>query len=447
MRHALSPLLTDLYQLTMMQAYHDSNMHEEAVFELFFRKLPPQRNYLVACGLEQVIEYLENLTFTQEDIEYLRQDGRFHDRFLDSLIDFRFRGDIHAMPEGTIFFPDEPIIRITAPLAQAQLVETRIINILQFQTMIASKAARMKQIMPDKILVDYGLRRAHGAEAGIMAARASYVAGFNGTATVLAGKLFGIPTFGTMAHSFIQAHDSEREAFLHFGISHPTNTILLLDTYDTERGAMKVVEMAEEFRERNIHIRGVRLDSGDMISLSRRVREILDAGGLSDTLIFASGNLDEYTLEPFRRENAPVDGFGIGTKMTTSADVPYYDCAYKMVEYKGLGRRKFSKGKATWPGRKQVFRHHSADNIISGDILALENEQLTGTPLVKQYMQGGNLIAKIPRLGETRDYFLQQLETLPTFPPDGKPPYPVEASAALQTYADEVSQRMIERNR
>ena len=445
MRHSLSPLLTDFYQLTMMQAYHDSDMHEEAVFELFFRKLPPERDYLVACGLEQVLEYLENLRFSEDDIDFLRRDGRFHERFLNTLVDFRFTGDVHAMPEGTIFYPDEPVIRITAPLAQAQLVETRIINILMFQTMIASKAARIKQVMPDKILVDYGLRRAHGAEAGIMAARASYVAGFNGTATVLAGKLFDIPIFGTMAHSFIQAHDSEHDAFLHFGMSHPQNTILLLDTYDTEKGAMKVIEMAEEFKKHNITVRGVRLDSGDMIELSRRVRKILDDGGMKDTLIFASGNLDEYSLESFHRQNAPVDGFGIGTKMTTSADVPYFDCAYKMVEYKGLGRRKLSKGKSTWPGRKQVFRHFRNDGIMSDDSLALENEQLSGTPLLHQHMRSGSRIEPPSGLAGTREYFLHQLTTLPSF--DREKIYAVKPSPALQTFADSVTERMQRNNR
>jgi len=445
MRHSSSPLLTDFYQLAMMQAYHDSGMHEEAVFELFFRKLPTERDYLVACGLEQVLEYLEGLRFSEDDIDFLRRDGRLHDRFLDSLADFRFTGHVHGMPEGTILFPDEPVIRITAPLAQAQLVETRIINIIMFQTMIASKAARIQQVMPDKILVDYGLRRAHGAEAGIMAARASYVAGFHGTATVLAGKLFDIPIFGTMAHSFIQAHDSEREAFLHFGMSHPANTILLLDTYDTERGAMKVVEMAEEFRKHNITVRGVRLDSGDMIELSRRVRRILDDGGMRKTLIFASGNLDEYSLAPFRRENAPVDGFGIGTRMTTSADVPYFDCAYKLVEYKGLGRRKLSSGKATWPGRKQVFRHVADDGCMKSDTLALENEKIDGVPLVQHQMQDGSRIASPPDLAATRNYLLHQLATLPSF--DKEKIYPVHPSAALRTFADSVTERMQRNNR
>ncbi len=443
MRHSLSPLLTDLYQLTMMQAYHDRAMNEEAVFEFFFRKLPKQRRFLVACGLEQAVEYLENLRFSEDDLRYLREDGRFHTRFVDSLRDFRFTGSVHAMAEGTVFFPDEPVLRVTAPLPQAQLVETRLINILQFQTMIASKAVRMTRILPDKLLVDYGLRRSHGSEAGIMAARASYVAGFAGTATVLAGKLFGIPTYGTMAHSFIQAHDSETEAFIHFAHSHPKNTILLIDTYDTERAAHRVVELAAELKKQGIVIHGVRLDSGDMVSLSKAVRRVLDEGGLEEVRIFASGSLDEYSLTEFRDQNAPVDGFGIGSKMTTSADVPCYDCAYKLVEYAGLGRRKLSKGKATWPGRKQVFRQMSHEGWMAGDTLALEGEQHPGTPLIGQCMKNGVRTTPLPPLNAARNLLQEQLRRLPQNIDDPDSRYPVTPSSQLTSYADEVTARML----
>lgn len=438
MNYPFSPLLTDLYQLTMMQAYHDNGMQDEAVFEFFFRKLPSERSFLVACGLQQVIEYLETLKFEQEDIDFLKKDGRFHDHFLDSLVDLKFTGSVHALPEGTVFFADEPVIRITAPLPVAQLVETRIINILQFQTMIASKAARMKLLLPDKLLVDYGLRRSHGAEAGVMAARASYIAGFEGTATVLAGKLYGIPLYGTMAHAFIQAHDSENSAFQHFATSHPENTVILLDTFDTEQAAKKVVKLAAQLQKENIHIKGVRLDSGDMVALSRTVRQILDAGGLQEVKIFASGNLDEYSLEIFKTENAPVDGFGIGSKMTTSADLPYFDCAYKLVEYGGVGRRKLSTNKITWPGRKQVFRQPDANSIMDEDILALSNESCPGVPLIQHYMQEGKRCNPLPTLCETRDYFLKQLTTLPSL----KTAYTVTASQNLREYAEDVAERM-----
>lgn len=447
MNYPFSPLLTDLYQLTMMQAYNDNGMHDEAAFEFFFRKLPDERSFLVACGLQQVIEFLETLHFSEDDIAFLRQDGRFNSQFLASLADLRFTGSIHALPEGTIFFPDEPLIRVTAPLPIAQLVETRIINILQYQTMICSKAARMKQVMPDKILVDYGLRRSHGAEAGVMAARASYIAGFDGTATVLAGKLYGIPLYGTMAHSFIQAHDSEKSAFINFARSHPENTVLLLDTYDTEHGAEKVVELAAEFKSNNIKIKGVRLDSGDMVSLSKRVRQKLDDADLKDIKIFASGNLDEYSLAEFREKNAPVDGFGIGSKMTTSADVPYFDCAYKLVEYKNLGRRKLSTSKITWPGRKQIFRHYDSNHTMVGDSLGLETEQhQTAEPLMQQYMEKGKSIQTLPSLDETQQYFAEQMNQLPSLELLNKP-YPVKPSSKLQSYSDKVAKRMIDSNR
>jgi nicotinate phosphoribosyltransferase len=306
------------------------------------------------------------------------------------------------MPEGTIFFPDEPIIRVTAPITQAQLVETRIINILQFQTMIASKAARMQLAAPGKQMVDFGLRRAHGAEAGLFAARASYLAGFAGSSTVQACPVYDIPIFGTMAHSFIQAHDSEEEAFLHFALAQPENVVLLIDTYDTEAAAHKVVRLAPALREQGSAIRAVRLDSGDLVEHARKVRKILDDGGLPEVKIFTSGNLDEYVLAHFIETAAPIDGFGIGTKMVTSADKPYLDCAYKLCEYAGLARRKKSEGKSTWPGRKQVFRSTDANSLFAHDILTLEGDSQQGSPLIKQVMSHGTLIPQ-PKLTESRD--------------------------------------------
>ena len=345
------------------------------------------------------------------------------------------------MAEGTIFFANEPVLRVTAPLPQAQLVETRLINIVQFQTMIASKAVRMTRLMPDRQLVDYGLRRSHGSEAGLLAARAAYVAGFVGTATVLAGKEFGIPIYGTMAHSFIQAHDSEEEAFAHFAASHPNNCVLLLDTYDTERAANKVVAMAPELARRQISIRGVRLDSGDIIELSRKVRRILDAGGLRDVLIFASGDMDEYTLERFRASGAPVDGYGIGSKMTTSTDHPYFNCAYKLVEYRGRGRRKLAEHKTTWPGSKQVYRHLDGDTMC-GDTLALATESHAGTPLIHPFMKDGSRLAPPHSLLETRTSLQRQLAQLPPVIDRVEYNYPVRASNALRRYADEVTRQV-----
>jgi len=346
-----SPLLADLYQFTMLQSYLEQGMEETAVFELFVRKLPPGRNFLVAAGLEQVIEFLENLRFSPEELDWLAT--RFPPHVIRYLAHFRFDGDVHAMPEGTIFFPNEPIVRITAPMPQAQLVESRIINLLHFETLIASKAARSVLTVPDKLLVDFGMRRAHGAEAGLLAARASYLAGFSGTATVLAGTLYGIPLFGTMAHSYIQAHQDESAAFEHFSRCHPDNTVLLIDTYDTEAAARKVVSLAPKLAASKISIRGVRLDSGDLAEHAHNVRRILDAGGLRDTTIFASGNLDEYKLHALLSAQAPIDGFGIGTALDISIDTSALDCAYKLQEYAGKPRRKHSEGKERPHGREE----------------------------------------------------------------------------------------------
>jgi nicotinate phosphoribosyltransferase len=325
MNPATSVLLTDLYQLTMLQGYYDSGMEDTAVFEFFVRRLRPGRGFLMAAGLEQSLEFLEQVRFAPEELEWLASIGRFSQDFLASLETLRFTGDVHAMPEGTLFFPNEPILRVTAPIAQAQLVETRLINLLQLQVLIASKAARSVLMAPGKLLVDFGMRRAHGAEAGLLAARASYIAGFSGTSTVLAGQQFGIPLFGTMAHSFVQAHDDEALAFEHFAHAQPDNVVLLIDTYDTETAAHKVVALAPKLARDGIRIKGVRIDSGDLAELARQVRRILDAGRLNDVIIFASGDLDEYALRRMLDAGVPVDGFGIGTRVDTSSDMPYLD--------------------------------------------------------------------------------------------------------------------------
>ena len=301
MNPSSSALLTDLYQMNMIQAYLDHDETKTAVFEFFVRKLPARRGFLIAAGLEQAIQFLENMRFSREEIEWLASTRRFEKSLLDRLSDFRFTGDVHAVREGRVFFANEPILRITAPMPQAQLLETRLINLLHFQTLIASKAARMVLAAPRKLLVDFGLRRAHGAEAGLMAARASYIAGFAGTATILAEKMFGIPTYGTMAHSFVEAYDTETAAFESFAHSRPKNLTLLIDTYDTETAARKVVALAPQLAAAGIKISAVRLDSGDLISLARNVRRILDDGGLTDTRIFATSTQCETKFSPERR--------------------------------------------------------------------------------------------------------------------------------------------------
>jgi len=439
-----SPLLTDLYQLNMMQAYLDHGDTGTAVFEFFMRKLPARRGFLLTAGLEQALDFLETLRFSPEDLAWLRESGRFGKGMLDYLAALRFNGDVHAMPEGTVFFADEPILRVTAPLPVAQLIETRLVNIVHFQCLVASKAARMMLAAPGKLMVDFGLRRAHGAEAGVMAARASYIAGFAGTATVLAGELYGIPIFGTMAHSFVQAHDDEAAAFELFAQSRPENLTLLIDTYDTEAGARKVVALAPRLAARGIKIGAVRLDSGDLAALSKSVRRILDQGGLNDVRIFASGGLDEDSVAAMLHAGAPIDGFGMGTSLTTSSDVPALDCVYKLQEYAGLARRKQSTGKATWPGRKQVWRRYDADGRMRGDILSLEDEAQEGEPLLQMVMQGGKRMAASPALADIRTRAAGELARLPA--PlrrlEGAAPYPVEIGAALRRMAGDVDRRL-----
>jgi len=410
---AESFLLTDLYQLAMMQAYVERGQTATAVFEFFCRKLPPRRGFLMAAGLEQVLGFLENLRVSRDELDWLRASGRFSPALIDYLADFRFTGDVHAMPEGTVFFADEPILRVTAPLPEAQYVETRIINLLHFQTLIASKAARMALAAPGKLLVDFGLRRAHGAESGVLAARASHIAGFAGSATVLAGREFGVPIYGTMAHSFVQAFDDETAAFESFAKARPEGLVLLIDTYDTEAGARKVAALAPKLEAMGIGLSGVRLDSGDLDALSRSVRAILDGAGLAHVSIFASGGLDEDRIAALVRAGAPIGGFGVGSSLTTSSDVAVLDCAYKLQEYAGLAQRKRSAGKATWPGRKQVWRSFGPDGRIAGDVLSLEDDAHGGTPLLRPVMRGGRRIGAALSLAEIRAHAEAGLASLP----------------------------------
>jgi nicotinate phosphoribosyltransferase len=408
-----SALLTDLYQLAMLQGYLEQGMEELAVFEFFVRRLPKERRFLVAAGLEQALEYLQGLRFSQRELDWIAACGRFKPGFVDRLATLRFTGDVHAMPEGTVFFADEPILRVAAPLPQAQLVESRLINLLHFQTLIASKAARCVLVAPHKLLVDFGMRRAHGAEAGLLAARAGYIAGLDGTATVLAAPRFDIPVFGTMAHSFIECHDDEVRAFEHFARAQPGNVVLLIDTYDTEAAARKVVELAPRLAHDGIAIRGVRIDSGDLTRHAREVRRILDEAGHPEITIFASGSLDEHALQAMVAAGAPVDGFGIGTLLDTSADRPYLDCAYKLVEYAARPRRKRSEGKATWPGRKQVYRVLGEAGRLDHDILTIEGDAQSGRTLLEPVMASGRRLAPPPDLERIRAYTRCELQRLP----------------------------------
>jgi len=351
------------------------------------------------------------------------------------------------MPQGTVFFPDEPILRITAPIREAQLVESRVMNLLHYETIVVSKAARVVLAGQGRTPVDFGLRRAHGAEAGLLSARASYLAGFTGTATLLAGVHFGIPVYGTMAHSYVQAHLDEQLAFESFAGSQPDNATLLIDTYDTEAAAQKVATLATRLRASGISIKAVRLDSGDLGEHARKVRAILDSAGLREIGIFASGNLDEYRVRDLLSGQAPpIDGFGVGTRMNTSADAPYLDCAYKLTEYAGLPRRKRSEGKATWPGRKQSWRRYASDGRTCGDTLTLDGEVCEDMPLMQPCMARGRRVAAPVALCESRAYAARQpaalpsalcaLEQSPTYPLSNWPVPPTRLTHRLRQRPD-----------
>jgi nicotinate phosphoribosyltransferase len=412
-------------------------MEAPATFEFFVRHLPPARGFLVAAGLEQVLAYLEALRFREDELAWLAAGGRLAPATLDYLARLRFAGDVDALPEGTVFFADEPVLRVTASLPAAQLVESRIINLLHLQILVASKAARAVLVAPGKTLVDFGLRRAHGAEAALLAARAGYLAGLSGTSNVLAGRHFGIPLHGTMAHAFVQAHEGEAEAFERFADAAPGHVVLLLDTYDTEAAAEKAVALAPALRARGIEIRGVRLDSGDLATHARRVRAILDRGGLRQVTIFASGNQDEESVRDLLAAGAPIDGFGLGTRLVTSADAPYLDCAYKLQAYGGRARRKRSEGKATWPGERQVWRRHDADGRMREDVVSVADDHQDGTPLLQPVMRAGRRVGPVVALVEGRARAAAELARLPAALRRLEPgaSYPVRIAPRLRALA------------
>ena len=437
-----TPLATDLYQLTMLQAYWQHRMDDIAVFELFVRKLPRERRFLVAAGLDPVLDWIEHARFEADELRWIEDCGRFAPGFAYWLARLRFTGDIWAMPEGTVFFADEPILRVVAPIAQAQLLETRIVNLMHLQTVIASKAARAVLAAGGRTLIDFGLRRAHGAEAGLLAARAAWIAGYDGTATAAAGHRYGIPVFGTMAHSYVQAHDDEAQAFETFAESFPTDAVLLIDTYDTVEGARKVAALAPALAGRGVRIKGVRLDSGNLDVLSREVRAVLDRAGLNHVIILASGNLDEYRVRELVSAAAPIDSFGIGTSLTTASDAPSLDAVYKLQEYGGVARRKRSAGKATWPGRKQVWRQASG-NGFERDVVDLIDQPNSGTPLLIEAMRAGRRVGPAPPLAAARQYCASQLARLPAAltrieVDDTGAPYPVEISPRIRALAAQV---------
>lgn len=432
---ARSPLLTDLYQLTMVDSYLQRGMQGTASFELFSRKLPPGHGFYLASGVEAAVEWLEGLRFGDEELAWIRDCGHFRPGLADELAGLRFTGHVEAVPDGTVLFPQEPILRVTAPLPEAQLVESRLMNLVHLHTLLASKAVRAVLAADGSHLVDFGMRRAHGAEAAMAAARGAWIAGYAGTATCLAGAEYGIPTVGTMAHSYVLAFDDEREAFRAFAESHPENVTLLIDTYDTLEAAHKVVELAQE----GVPVQGVRIDSGDLAELARQVRGILDAGGQPDIRILASGSLDEHEVARLRAAGAPIDGFGLGTLIDTAADQPYLDMAYKLHEYRGEPRRKRSAGKLHWPGRKQVRRHYR-DGAACGDTLCLSDEQLPGEPLLETVMEQGRRSRPAEPLARIRERVSAGLAALPAGCRrlDARPEdaYPLEISERLRTLTE-----------
>jgi len=437
-------LFTDLYELTMLQAYFEAKHNEAATFSLFVRRLPENRNYLLACGLDDVLTYLENLSFSADAIAFLRSIGRFSDGFLNWLRDFHFTGSVNAVAEGTPVFANEPILEITAPIAEAQIAETFVMNQVHLQTVLATKAARVVHAAAGRTVVDFGARRIHGVDAANKAARAFYIAGVDGTSNVLAARLYGIPPVGTMAHSFIQSYESELGAFRDFARLYP-ETVLLVDSYDTLAGIDKVIALSHELGDA-FRIRAVRLDSGDLGDLAVKSRVRLDAAGLENVEIFASSSLDEHLISELVAGGAPIQGFGVGTKMGVSADAPSLDMAYKLCAYAGTGRVKLSTGKPILPGRKQVFRVLE-DGTAVRDVIARAGETLEGMPLLSPVMRDGvRLEAGKVALEKIREDASRALDRLPAYVRALKPsdrPYPVSVSEALSHYHASIKEKTL----
>jgi nicotinate phosphoribosyltransferase len=399
-------LLTDRYQLTMAESYLAQGIADDPVaFELFVREMPRNRGYLVAAGLEQAVEYVQNLRFTEEELHYLRESGTCTSLLCERLSRQRFEADMDAVPEGTVVHALEPLIRVEGGRLTCQLVESMLLNLVNFETLIATKAARVVEAAAGRPAIDFGFRRAHGPDAGLLAARAAYIGGCDGTATVAAGQRWCIPTVGTMAHSYVMSFASELAAFEAFLRDHPGPVTLLIDTYDTLVGAQTAVQAA---RSTGIVPEAVRLDSGDVGMLSRDVRRILDEGGLRETSILVSGDLDEWVIADLVRENAPVDGFGVGTRLVTSYDVPALGSIYKLVESAGRPVMKIAGRKTTLPGRHQVFRD------AGGDTLGLAGEELPGEQLLQPVLRGGELVAELPGVAAIRDRAASQRAALPS---------------------------------
>lgn len=427
-----SALFTDLYELTMAQAYDSEGMNETAVFELMFRKLPEHRNYAIVAGLEDVLAYLENLQVTDDDVAWLREQGWLSEAFLEKLKGLRFRGDVYAIPEGTPVFPGEPLVQVVAPILEAQIIETLVLNQVHFQTVAATKASRVVLAAAGRDVIDFGSRRAHGADAALKVARTSFLAGAAGTSNVLAGRIYGIPVYGTMAHSYVQAHEDEMHAFEAFVRIYPETT-LLVDTYDTIKGVQTVIDLGRKLGDQ-FRVDSIRLDSGDLGELAKQARRMLDDAGMRGVRIFATSGLDEYSVAALVAEGAPIDGFGVGTKLAVSEDAPAFDMAYKLVEYAGKPRMKLSTKKLLVPGRKQVFRQNEGGRMTR-DVIGRYDEKLPGEPLLLPVMRNGRRLAagRIP-LEDSRRHARHQLNHLPDSLrglESTETPYLIEVSDAL----------------
>jgi nicotinate phosphoribosyltransferase len=441
-------LFTDLYELTMCASYFDNKKFEPATFDLFIRRLPPGRSYFLFVGLEQVLSYLESIRFTDEHIAFLRGEG-FEEKFLAYLRNFKFTGEVWAVPEGSVVFPNEPLIRVTAPIIEAQLVETFLLNTINLQTMIATKASRVVHAAKGRSVIEFGLRREHGVDAGMKVARSSYIAGCQGTSNVLAGLAYGIPVFGTMAHSFIMSYEKEIDAFRAFAKTFPTKSTLLIDTYDDIAGAEKAVVVAKELEKRGFKLGGVRLDSGDLAETSIKVRTLLDQKDLGYAKIFASGDLDEYKIAELLSKEAKIDAFGVGTKMGTSADYPYIDVIYKLCETRNKKGEfdpimKLSKDKNTLPGRKQVYRLKDDEGYLIKDTIALASEKPMGEPLLLKVMEKGKVIDNQPSLKEIKATASANVSKLPLKYKKltDAPSYPVGVSQALADLVEELKEKI-----
>jgi nicotinate phosphoribosyltransferase len=441
-------MLTDLYELAMCAGYFDNKKFEIATFDLFIRRLPPNRSYFLFAGLGQVLLFLEKVRFNEEHIDFLKKQG-FKEEFLQHLRDFKFTGDVWAIPEGTVAFPNETLIRVTAPIIEAQLIETFVLNTVNLQTTIATKASRVVNAAKGRSVIEFGLRREHGTDAGMKVARCSYIAGCDGTSNVLAGMRYGIPIFGTMAHSFVMFFDNEIDSFRAFAKTFPDKSTLLIDTFDNIKGTEKAVVVAKELEKMGFKLLGVRLDSGDLTDVSKKVRKLLDKNGLKYVQIFASGDLDEYKIEELLKKGAKIDSFGVGTKMGTSADRPYVDIIYKLSEKINEKNKfspimKLSKGKVTLPGKKQVFRFKNERGNFVKDVIGLEDEKMNGERLLIKVMKKGKIVYDFPSLEEIRKRALESLSKLPEKYKKlkGAPRYPVELSPMLKKLMKELTEKL-----